>query len=215
MSSPSRFCHALVAAALLGFALLSCDRPPASPSPTETDPRPSGQPPPAPGPLAPANYAGTYTLTVAATRCTAGFPEAAKRRVYSARVEQAASNLRVTLTGADFLRGAGAFSGEVMAAGGLQFIVRPGSVWDYDIPEMEERLSDGTILATFGIVAATVSPAGIFGTAPNQAAGLGGILHLPPRSVGVSYSWSQAIGSCDIERFDLVPELTSQVGRHW
>lgn len=170
---------------------------------TGPDPIPgSSLPPPSPPPV---DVPGQYTLTVNATRCTAAFTGATEPRVYAARVDQADRQLRVTLTGADFLPGSGAFSGEVTAAGALRFFVRPASLWDYDIPEMEERLTDGTILATFGIITATATPEGISGRALDQDSGLGGILHLPPRLPGVPYSWSQAMSSCYIDRFDLVP----------
>jgi hypothetical protein len=148
---------------------------------------------------------GSYTLRVTATHCTAPFPGSTQPRMYAARVDRVDQRLRVTLTGADFLPGAGAFSGEETATGGIRFEVKPVSIWGYDTPDMEERLSDGTILATFGIITATATPEGIFGQALDQNSGLGGILHLPPRTPWVPYSWSQATSSCHIDRFDLVP----------
>ena len=51
----------------------------------------------------PGDYSGVYTLTITARSCSSGFPEELKRRVYTARVEQSDANLRVSLSGADFL----------------------------------------------------------------------------------------------------------------
>ena len=198
---PSRsHCLCMLGVSLISvLAAAACGDSPARPSGPDPIPQSSTPSPPS------LNVPGPYTLTVTATRCTAAFPGSTEPRVYAARVDHVGHQLRVTLSGADFLPESGAFSGEVTATGGIRFDVRPVSLWDYDIPEMEERLADGTILATFGIITATATPEGILGKALDQASGLGGILHLPPRSPWVPYSWSQAMSSCHIDRFDLVP----------
>jgi hypothetical protein len=159
---------------------------------------PSGGPP-----NGPADYTGVYRLTVTATECTSGFPEAAKVRVYTARVDQAGADLRLTLTGADFLPGSGSIRGSIAPTGVIHFVIRPLSVWDYDGPDMHERLGDGTVLATMGPITAVGTPAGISGRAYEQQFGLGGIFHLPPR--GSSWSLSQATATCLIDRFEMVP----------
>jgi hypothetical protein len=149
------------------------------------------------------NYAGVYALIIMARSCSGDFPEGAKRRVYTARVEQTGADLRVALSDADFLPGSSAFAGAVTATGEVKFAIRPSSVWDYDLPDLQERLSDSTVLLTFGVISATRTPQGISGTAINQEGGLGGIAHLPPR--GWSWSLADHIGWCYIDRFDMVP----------
>jgi hypothetical protein len=155
-----------------------------------------------------ANYAGVYKLTITASSCSAGFPEEAKRRVYTAQVEQTGAALRVSLSDADFLPGSNAFAGAVMAPGEMRFAIQPLSIWDYGGADLQERLSDGTILLTFGTISATSTPQRISGTAIAQGE-LGGILHLPPR--GSSWSMADYTGWCDIDRFDMVP-ITSPAG---
>jgi hypothetical protein len=158
----------------------------------------------------PWDYSGVYTLTVTARSCTSGFPEAAKRRVYTARVEQMAANLRVSLSDADFLSdpddptGGGTFTGAVEPTGEITFSILPSSVWDFYAPDLEERLSDGTVLTIFGGIDAVSTPSGISGTPPafSQESGVGGIFHLPPR--GSSWSLHDATGSCFIDRFEMV-----------
>ena len=58
-------------------------------------------------------FAGVYTLIVTARSCTSGFPEAAKRRVCKADVQQTGGDLRVFLSGADFVSGSDAFTGQL------------------------------------------------------------------------------------------------------
>ena len=41
------------------------------------------------------NYSGVYTLVITADRCTPGFPEFAKTRVYTARLTQSGAVLAV------------------------------------------------------------------------------------------------------------------------
>jgi hypothetical protein len=161
--------------------------------------------------IRPWNYSGVYTLTITARSCSPGFPETAQRRVYTARVEQTGADLRVSLSGADFLSdpddpsGGGTFAGAVEPNGEISFSILPDSVWDYNVPDLEERLSEGTVLMIFGSIEATRTPAGISGTPPAfwQESGGGGIFHLPPR--GSSWSLNDATGWCYIDRFEMVP----------
>ena len=151
------------------------------------------------------NHSGVYTLTITARSCSPGFPEAAQRRVYTARVEQTGADLRVSLSGADFLPASNTFTGAVEPTGQITFWIQPLSYWEYYGAELEERLSDGTLLMIFGTIRATGTPAGISGTAGDDAtqnAGLGGILHLPPR--GFSWSLNDATSWCNIDRFEMV-----------
>ncbi len=163
--------------------------------------------------MRPWDLSGVYTLTITARSCSPGFPEAAMRRVYTARVEQTGANLRVSLSGADFLddpdspvRG-GTFFGSVSPTGEITFWIgaRWSTIWDYYGDGLEERLSDGTVLVIFGSIDATRTPAGISGTPPafSQESGGGGIFHLPPR--GSSWSPNDETGSCYIDRFEMVP----------
>ena len=150
------------------------------------------------------NYAGVYALTITARSCSGDFPDAAKRRVYTPRVEQTGAALRVALSDAEFLPGSNAFAGAVTAPEAIKFAIRPSSVWDYDGPDLQERLSDGTVLLMFGVISATRTPQGISGAMNliDQESGLGGIAHLPR---GPSWSLADHIGWCDIDRFDMVP----------
>jgi hypothetical protein len=154
----------------------------------------SPPPPPQPGD----DYSGLYTLTITADSCSPGFPEEAKRRVYTARVEQAGADLWVYLSGADFLPFSGTFGGAVRPTGEISFTIAPASLWDYGGTDLQERLSDGTVLWIFGIITASSTPAGISGTISrvDQDSGLGGIYRLPV--------WPFT-GSCYIDRFEMVP----------
>jgi hypothetical protein len=62
-------------------------------------------------------------LIIAARSCSGYFPDEAKRRVYTARVEQSGVKLRVALSDADFLPSSNAFTGEVTAAGEITFTI--------------------------------------------------------------------------------------------
>jgi len=146
------------------------------------------------------NYAGVYGLTITPRSCGGDVPDDAKRQVYTAHIDQTGANLRVSLSDADFLPGGSAFDGAVTAPGEIKFIIRPYDFWDWTGPDLQERLSDGTVLLTFGHINATSTPQGISGTAIEQEGGLGGILHLRP----AWSSFSDALGSCYIDRFDMV-----------
>ena len=131
---------------------------------------PSGHPQAPPNPIA--NYTGTYTLTVTTESsgpyCPAGTPQELRQRDYTATVEQTGADLKVTLTGADFviaLDGSGnSFPGRVSSTGEIWFSIKPAAVWDYDGPDVVERLSDGTAICVAGTIAATGTPTGIVGT---------------------------------------------------
>jgi hypothetical protein len=141
------------------------------------------------------DFTGTYTLTITAgdgrAPCTSGFPEAAKRRVYTADVKQSGADLKVSLTGADFIvneRGRGNhFRGAVTPTGEISFWISPANPWDYDENDLVERLSDGSTLYVAGTITARSTAAGISGTV---SPGAGGSI-----SIG---------SSCPIDRFEMV-----------
>jgi hypothetical protein len=148
------------------------------------------------------DYTGTYTLTLTANGCEPGFPEAAKVRVYTARIDQTGRDLRVTLSGTAFLLRSGSFPGSIAATGEINFSIRPLTMWDYDGPDLVERLSDGTQFVAMGTITALRTPEGLSGRAFGQESGFGGIFHLPP--LGSSWSLANATGSCFIDRFEMV-----------
>lgn len=121
------------------------------------------------------DYRGTYALTIsAASPCfTWGpFPEAAKRRVYSANVTQDGGRLTVTLTDADLIvtNGYGnRFSGFIDPTDAITFLI--GDVYYYyDYSghfDIVERFS-GTALMVSGTVTARGTPALISGTLAGQ-----------------------------------------------
>jgi hypothetical protein len=135
------------------------------------------------------NYAGTYTLILTAGGCTPEFPEALKRRVYGARVDQKGAELRVSLSGANFWAGSGAFGGVVAPTGEIRFTIRPETIWDDWGNDLMERLSDGDSFIAGGVVNARNTPAGILGNGGNTA-----FMRL-----------NFARGVCGIDRFEMVP----------
>jgi hypothetical protein len=150
---------ALISGAVL--ALASCDKTPIRPSPL-----PTAEPPrviPAPGPQS--GTVKTYTLTLT-SRDTAApcsrVPEALRRRVYMADVQQTGVDLKVVLTGADFM--SNTFYGVIKSDDEISFTIRPAQPWDYDAFDVVERLSDGTLLIVSGVITAKTTSAGIFGT---------------------------------------------------
>ena len=108
------------------------------------------------------NYSGVYTLVITADRCTPGFPEFAKTRVYTARLTQSGAVLAVDLSDANFaFSGSGRFSGVLEPDDDLTFSLRPLTIWDYDAFDVIERLPDGNQLLVGGVVVARGTPAGI------------------------------------------------------
>jgi hypothetical protein len=178
----------LAAGAAWSVALLltvSCDSGPIVPSPPIQAP----PPPPTPGtPAPPSSVVKTYTLTISSSDTSgpcAGVPDLAKRRVYLADVEQAGSNLKVVLTGAEFV--SNTFSGVITPSGEITFTIRPAAPWDYDAFDVLERLSDGSLLIVSGVIAARTTAGNISGS--------GGEI----RPAHTSSSW------CQVDRFEMVP----------
>jgi len=116
-----------------------------------------------------ADYRGTYTLTIsAASPCHlwGTFPEEAKRRVYTANVEQDGGRLTVTLSDADFIvtNGYGnRFFGFIDPTGTMTSEI--GDLWGGEIIRFHiaERFSGGA-LGIGGIVTASGTPQRIAGT---------------------------------------------------
>ena len=143
-----------------------------------------------------ADYSGAYTLIVTGGACTAGFPEEAKRRVYTARVEQTGADLRVSLSRPGLA--VGAFNGVINASGDITFTVRTWltDIWeDYSIPDWVDRLNDGSELILEGHLVARITPAAISG---------GG----DPALGGASFfTWRRSPPqTCPIDRFELVAQ---------
>ncbi|HXG70493.1 MAG TPA: carboxypeptidase-like regulatory domain-containing protein [Gemmatimonadaceae bacterium] len=118
------------------------------------------------------DYRGTYTLTISAPSCrfTSGtFPDAARRRVYTANVTQEGPRLTVTLSDADFIvtNGRGnSFVGFVDTTDVITFSLSDRdfdyyySYLDYDIAE---RFDAGALLVG-GIASARGTATAISGT---------------------------------------------------
>lgn len=136
------------------------------------------------------DFRGIYTLTVAGDDCRDGFPALAKVRVYAAAVSQTGTRLAVSLSGGNFPIGGGAFEGVVVKPGDVLFEIRPVSIWDYDGPDIFERLVDGTEIIIGGRVLARGTPTGLLGKAYGSD-GTGGYMRL-----------NIARGDCVIRQFD-------------
>jgi hypothetical protein len=137
------------------------------------------------------DYAGLYTLLVTGESCSSDFPPEGKLRVYTARVQQEGARLQVALSGARFIS-AGVFAGFITPDGGIKFIMRPESPWDYDALDVWERLSDGTELLVRGVVHANRTTAGISRKPQAQDEGTLWLTRNP-------YVW------CQLDRFEMVP----------
>jgi hypothetical protein len=138
------------------------------------------------------DFRGVYTLTVAGGDCRDGFPEHAKVRVYSAAISQMGTRLRVSLSGANFPIGGSAFEGVVTGPGEVLFEIRLVSIWDYDGPDIFERLVDGIEILIGGRVLARGTPTGLLGKAYGSG-GTEGYMRL-----------NGPFGTCAIRQFDFV-----------
>ena len=149
------------------------------------------------------SYSGTYTLTVTTEstgpNCPAGTTQEMRRREYKATLEQTGTDLKVSLTGADFVidrEGRGnTFRGAAGENDEISFWLSPSAIWDYGPADVVERLSDGTAICVAGTIYARSTPTGISGTASNSH---GGTIY---RCSGSSYVIH---GGCWIERFEMV-----------
>jgi hypothetical protein len=132
-----------------------------------------------------------------------GVAEVLKPRVYTAAVEQSGADLKVSLTGANFIVGpdgnGNSFSGKVMPSGEIEFWIRPSDPWDYGGPDIAERLSDGTYLYVVGNITAARSPAGIAGK-PNPPDTSGSIIHHRPGAGPLPWG---SLAGCPISRFEM------------
>ena len=101
-------------------------------------------------------YNGTYTLTVTAVpSCSGAFPDAARRRVYTAHVLQSRTSLVVQLGDADFIltQGYGNGFGGYSSLGKVFFDLRKGDFYYYYfVPEYQlvERLSPTSAIVVYG-----------------------------------------------------------------
>jgi hypothetical protein len=138
------------------------------------------------------DFRGVYTLTVTGRDCRDGFPEHAKVRVYSAAVSQTGTRLHVSLSGANFPFGGSAFEGVVTGPGEVLFEIRPVSIWDYDGPDIFERLVDGIEILIGGRVLARGTPTGLLGKAYGSG-GTEGYMRL-----------NGPYGTCAIRQFEVV-----------
>jgi hypothetical protein len=182
----------LAAATMVGVAAFaaSCSDGPTAPStslPLVVSPPPPPGPEPGPDP-APAGLSKTYILTISTRDVRppcARAPEALKRRVYQADLAVKGEELRVRLSGGNFVFRE--FSGTITPAGEVRFTIRPEQPWDYDALDWFEYLPDGTSIIVSGVITARTTAAGIVGSGAqirlNHDPGL----------------W------CDIDSFEMVP----------
>ena len=116
------------------------------------------------------DLSGTYTLTISSqSACPAAFPDAARRRSYTASVKQnkdncCAGGLSVVLTGADFIVHSGwsEFHGRVISTGEARFYITRYDLDDRQF-DIAERFGD-TALLVRGEVSAKATPELISGT---------------------------------------------------
>jgi hypothetical protein len=116
-------------------------------------------------------FTGTYSLIVTAVSpcSSAPFPDAARRRVYTARVEQSRNGLSVRLADADFIltRGFGNWFVGNTTVGGVYFDLRRYSWYYYygGAPEYQlvERLTANSAVVVEGIMEGTGSPSHVRG----------------------------------------------------
>jgi hypothetical protein len=144
-------------------------------------------------------YAGIYTLVVSGRDCTAGFPDSARRRAYTAHVEQTGNDLWVSLSGSDLRRGS--FVGAVAPTGEITFTVRPHidwwEDWQYDIIE---RWSNQSELFIYGNIKARRSSAGISAKGDQDIHGV--IEHYPSQAGLLNRPLAS---SCVMDSFEMVP----------
>jgi hypothetical protein len=144
------------------------------------------------------DYAGIYTLVVSGRDCTAGFPDAAKRRVYTAHVEQTGADLWVSLSGADLTKGS--FAGAVAPTGEITFTIRPHIEWWEDLQfDIFEHLSNRTRLMIYGNIKARLSSTGISARGAHEIHGA--MDHYP----GGGMTLNRPLASCVMDSFELVP----------
>ena len=143
---------------------------------------------------------GTYTLTISTqSACPLApglFPDAARRRWYTANVTQDGGHLVVLLTGADFIvhKGSGNnFHGRVASTGEAVFYITPDYYSDTDGLPIAERFGD-TVLLVRGEVSAKATPELISGT------GAGEILI----AQGASPPFESYSSRCPIAQFEMV-----------
>jgi hypothetical protein len=100
------------------------------------------------------DYSGTYTLTISTrTACPAGFPDAAKRRSFTARVEQDPKRqLFMTLGGADFVLHNDGYGnrifGRVASNGTTKIYITQDYYRDRTSFDIAERFAEGTFLVS-------------------------------------------------------------------
>ena len=152
--------------------------------------------PAAPSAVPELGHSGTYTLTITAVEaagpCAPTFPPAARRRVYTARVEEryisGTHRLDVSLSGADFVSKRAGFFGIASVTGEIRFSIQDASQdpwWPYPSePDVVERLGDGSYLMVLGEISTTRTGGTISG-----------------RSGVLKHSSG---GECAIERFEMV-----------
>ncbi len=120
------------------------------------------------------SFDGTYTMTVDATRCT-GFSTPLepqyRLRTYTATIKQSGARLTVALSDAPLAPGSAGFSG-IATPTGADMQLR--SFYDSyyfnptsypPLPDVAERLADGTFLETSGRARLTGTPDRLSGTA--------------------------------------------------
>jgi Carboxypeptidase regulatory-like domain/Bacterial Ig-like domain (group 2) len=113
---------------------------------------------------APASVAGTYRVTFTASASCTILAAELKTRTYTARIDQDAARLLVTLSGASFVTMKNSFSGKVFGNTVTFDMGEGGYYYYYYGAPVQEVLPGGQILGIFGTMTASATPQSISGT---------------------------------------------------
>src|SRR5436190_21827038 len=104
--------------------------------------------------FAPANVAGTYQVTFTASASCTILSADQKTRTYTAKIDQDAAGLLITLSGAAFVSKKNTFPGKVSGDTVTFDVSGGGYYYYYGGGVIEELLSNGQILGIFGTIVA-------------------------------------------------------------
>jgi Bacterial Ig-like domain (group 2) len=113
---------------------------------------------------APAGVAGTYRVTFTASASCKTLPAELRTRTYTAKIDQNAASLHVTLSDASFVTMRNTFVGKVFGNSVTFDLGVADFYYSYYGGVVQERLPGSEILTIFGPMTASITPQSISGT---------------------------------------------------